>query len=191
MGQRMAEIVSDETNRTFKVNGISYASVTEILDEMGFVNKEWLTTNGAINGSRRHLIFSLDNLDDLVENSVDPADKPFLDASRQGKSDTGIKILDVEQRRYNHVYRFCGKPDMIVMFREHLEVWDFKTGQKMPHYKYQIGGYLSLYDDCFYGRCVYLQANGRYKLGERYGSKERREFLTINATYQMKKECVK
>lgn len=187
----MPEIQTDENNRLFAVDGIRYPSVSDVLQNMGFIDTTWLSEQGRDNGSRRHKVCELDNLDDLIEESVDPADKPFLSASRQNKADTGIQIHEVEQRRYNHVYRFCGKPDMLVMFRGHQEIWDIKTGNKMPHYKYQIGGYLSLYDDCFYGRCVYLKPNGRYKLGERYGSKERREFLQINAVYQMRKECIK
>jgi hypothetical protein len=184
-------IQEDYENRIFTVDGVRYPSVSDVLQSMGFIDTTWLSESGRDNGTRRHRVMELDNLDDLIEESVDLADMPFLNASRQGKSDTGIKILEVEQRHYNHVYKFCGKPDILVMFRGHKEIWDFKTGSKMPHYKYQIGGYLSLYDECFYGRCVYLQANGKYKLGERYGSKERREFLQINAVYQLRKECVK
>ncbi len=183
------EVVTNEAERIFQVDGVHYASVTEILQEMGFVETQWFTEQGALNGERRHLVRHLYDVDDLVENSTDDADQAYLDAWIELKKVTGITVIESEVRRYNHFYRYCGKPDCLVMFRGRKEVWDTKmTGSPFPWVKWQLGGYIGLYDDVFTGRCVYLQASGKFKLGDVYGRKEREEFLCIAKTYHMREE---
>lgn len=183
------EIVSDEDKRIFQVDGVHYASVTEILKELGFLGNPFYTQQGAENGSRRHLVCELDDKDDLDESSVDPEDIPYLEAWRELKRVSGITVVESEVRRYNHVHKYCGKPDALVFFQGRNEVWDRKTGKQEKWHRWQLGGYIGLYDDVFCGRCVYLQANGKFKLGDAYGRKEREEFLCIAKVYHMRRGC--
>jgi len=189
----MHEIITDEANRIFKVDGVRYPSVTEILQYMGFIDTTWFTEQGAENGTRRHLVCEFDDKNDLDESTVDPLDMPYLLAWRQLKAEAGITIIETEKRHYNHIYGYCGKPDCTVLYQGHKEVWDRKaTANKQKWHRLQGGGYIGLYDDVFYARCVYLQANGKFKLSESvYGRKDRDDFLTINRAYQLRKECMK
>lgn len=190
----MPDIFVDEVNRIFKVDDIRYSSITEVLQEEGFVDATWYTEDGAEDGKRRHIIFQLDDLDDLVEDSVDEDDLPYLMAWRKCKAENNIKIIEIEQRsfyekhQFNHTYRVCGKPDTKLLYNGTPEVWDKKTGGKAPWHRFQIGGQLCLHDDVFHGRCVYLKPNGMYEIGPRYGRKEREDFLTILRTNQLRKE---
>lgn len=189
----MPKILSDENNRVFAVDGIVYPSVTDILDDMGFIDKTWFTEQGADNGTRRHRVCELDDLDDLDEASVDQADMPYLRAWQQLKAETKVIIIETERRHYHPLYGYCGKPDTVVLYNGHKEVWDRKnTPNRQKWHRLQGGGYIGLYADVFYARCVYLTANGRFKLSERvYGRQDREDFLTINRAYQIKKECTK
>jgi len=184
----MPEILLNETERIFTVEGVRYPTVSDILQKEEFIDNHFFTEQGAENGTRRHLACYLDDMNDLDEDSVDEDDLPYLEAWRQLKKDTGIVIVQGEKRDFNHIYKYCGKPDTIVMFDGHKEVWDRKTGKREPWHRFQIGGYIGLYDDVFYGRCVYLQDNGLFKLGERYGRKDREDFLTILKTYYLREE---
>lgn len=187
----MPDIQTDEDNRLFTVDGIRYPSVSDILQDMGFINTTWYTEQGADNGTRRHKVCELDDLDDLIEESVDPDDLPYLEAWRQLKTETGITIIETEKRHFNTLYGYCGKPDCVALYKGHKEVWDRKTGSKEKWHRLQMGGYINLYDDVFAARCVYLQANGKFKLSDPYGRKDREDFLIINRTYQLRKECIK
>jgi hypothetical protein len=184
----MPDIFVDEVNRIFTVEDVRYPTVSDILQGEGFGINPFFTEQGADNGTRRHLACYLDDIDDLIEGSIDEDDLPYLEAWRQLKKDTGLVIIESEKRKFNLTYKYCGKPDTIVMFDGHKEIWDRKTGKKELWHRFQIGGYIGLYDDVFYGRCVYLQDNGLFKLGEKYGRKDREDFLTILKTYYLREE---
>jgi hypothetical protein len=167
--------------------------VTGVLQAEGFIDTQWFTEEGADNGTRRHLMCYLDDIDDLDESSIDPIDIPYLEAWRQLKIDTGIEIIESEVRRYNHTYRYCGKPDTIVIFQEKKEVWDRKASTaKQSWHRFQGGGYTGLYEDVFFARCVYLMPNGKFKLSkDTFGRKDRIDFLTILRTHQLREEMKK
>ena len=187
----MPEIITDEVNRVFKVDGIIYPSATEILQEMGFIDTTWFTEQGADNGTRRHKVLQLAALDDLIESSVDIEDMPFLLAFQNLMETTkAVPIKEcIEERRFNSIYGYCGKPDLPVIYNGRNEIWDFKTGIKQGWHGLQIGGYLGLFDDIFYGRCIYLQPNGKFKLSTNiYGRAERTDFLTILSAHYLKEK---
>jgi len=184
----MPEIISDESQRIFTVDSVPYPSSTEVLKEMGFIDTTFLTDEGADNGARRHEMIYLDIIDDLL--SCDPIDQPYLDAWHDLLATTGATPIPelAEIRRYNHTYKYCGRPDAPVVYQGRREVWDIKTGKAEVWHRLQGGSYIGLFDDIFHGRCVYLQDNGKFKLSkEVYGRKDREDFLCILRTYHIRR----
>lgn len=189
----MPDFLADEVSRTFTLDGIPIPSVTEILQQEGFVDTTWFTEEGADNGERRHYMAYLEAKDDLDEDSIDDDDRPYLYAFRDLLTLTGAQPIPdlMEKRRVNLIYRYCGRPDLPVIYNGRKEVWDLKMSpSEQKWHRLQIGGYVGLFDDIFFGRCAYIQANGKFKLSkEVYGRKDREDFLCILRTNQIRRMC--
>ena len=177
-------IIEDEVRRIFTVDGVKYSSVTEVLEAEGFIDTSYFTDRAADDGTRRHTITQLDDVDDLA--SCDITDMPYLEAWRRCKLENVIRIVEIEVRRYNHLYQYCGKPDRLAWFQEKLTILDIKTGAKMPWHMLQLAGYMGLYDNVFQGIDIYLRDNGTYVLGKKAGRKDRDDFLTIMRTHNLR-----
>jgi hypothetical protein len=187
----MPETFCNEEERIFTIDNSLIPSVTGVLAEEGFVDVQWFTQEGAENGTRRHTIAYLHAIDDLVEDSIDDTDKAYLDAFIDLLAVTGaIPIPELmEKRRFNLTYRYCGRPDLPVIYQGRKEIIDLKmTSNVQGWHRLQIGGYIGLYDDIFHGRCAYLQSNGKFKLSKDvYGRKDREDFLCILRTNQLRR----
>lgn len=182
----LPEIVTNEAERIFQVDGVRYASVTQILKEMGFLSNPFYTEQGAENGTRRHKVIELFDNDNLA--GCDEDDLVYLQGWKKFREDKNVTIISIENRLYNTTYRYTGKPDRVIGINGKLSVLDIKTGSPAPHEKYQIGGYLGLFGNIFAGCCVYLQDNGNYRLSEVWGRKEREAFFNIVTTYHLREE---
>jgi len=182
---------SDEEARIFTLDGNPVPSVTGVLKAEGFIDDTWFTEQGADNGTRRHLVTYLYAIDDLVEDSIDESDRPYLNAFIDLLNVTGAKPIPelMEKRRFNLTWRYCGRPDLPVIFQGRKEIWDLKMSpNELSWHKFQGGGYIGLFDDIFHARCAYLQANGKFKLSKTvYGRKDREDFLSILRTYQIRR----
>lgn len=187
----MPDFIADEEKRIFTLDGVPIPSVTDILDEERFVETKWFTEEGADNGERRHLMAYYEAKNDLDKDSIDDDDRPYLYAFQDLLATTGAQPIPelMEKRRVNIVYRYCGRPDLPVIFNGRKEVWDLKMSPSVQGWhRLQIGGYIGLFDDIFFGRCAYIQANGKFKLSkEVYGRKDREDFLSILRTYQIRR----
>ena len=172
------------------MDNVVYPSVTEILQKENFIDTNWFTPEGAENGERRHRVAYLYAIDDLVEDSIDDSDRPYLNAFVDLLNVTGAKPIPelMEKRRFNLTWRYCGRPDLPVIFQGRKEIWDLKMSpNELAWHAAQIGGYLGLFDDIHHGRCAYLMKNGKFKLSNKvYGRKEREDFLTILRAHQLR-----
>jgi hypothetical protein len=96
--------------------GFNLPSVTQILSSEGFINTQWYTEHGRDRGAMLHLACHYDDISDLDEQSIDPQIKPFLDAYRRFKTESGFTVQQSEIPMCNLKYKFAGTPDKIGSF---------------------------------------------------------------------------
>ena len=131
-------------------------SVTRVLREAGmlatfdFVSAEYLAV-AAARGTAVHLAIELDAQGALDEASVDAQVAPYLAAHRRAMCDLEATIVWIEATEderdapllYDHVWRFCGRPDAVLFLRRSgcVIVVDWKTGPESALIAPQVAAY--------------------------------------------------
>jgi hypothetical protein len=91
-------------------------SVTEILTAEGFIDTTWFNDYVRERGSNIHLACHLDDIGDLDEDTVGEVERPYLEAYRKFKRESGFVVEESEVPKANLQYRFAGTPDKIGHF---------------------------------------------------------------------------
>ncbi len=123
-------------------------SVSSALADAGLIDGRFFTEEGRINGTRRHLACQYDEENDLVEASVAPEDRPFLDAWRSFKQHAGWVSACIEQPIYSKDLDCAGCPDDVGYFLgdSYYTVLDWKMGAEGAA-KVQTAGYVVIFND--------------------------------------------
>lgn len=155
--------------------GTPVPNVTRILDEVtdfSHVDRETLAYAQAL-GTAVHKACELDDLGDLVEDSVAVAVGPYLAAYRKFKVEQRPQWDAIEERVFHRLHQVAGTLDRRgTLFREKALV-DLKSGIEHPALALQTSAYLESHCSSVgessvgwkrYG--LYLRADGNYKLTE-------------------------
>jgi hypothetical protein len=110
-------ILSDEDHiyESFS-GGLYYGSVTQILKAEGFIDTTYYTEYGRERGSFVHLACHYDDIGDLDEYTLDPEIKPYLDAYRRFKAESGFIVERSESPMMSTKYLYAGTPDKVGAF---------------------------------------------------------------------------
>lgn len=157
----------DRDSHVYTLGERMLPSVTEILKGAALVNDQWWTDAGRWRGSAVHNACWYDDQDDLDEASLDSVLRPYVDAYRKFKVETGFVPSDIETPIYNDLLGYAGTPDRIGKLGDgRLCVPDLKSGASSKVTRYQTVAYAScLPSPRKYVRMeVRLQPNGKYSL---------------------------
>ena len=156
--------ISLSEDHKYTVDGVRKPSVTEILEAIGFIDKQWYTEYGRDRGSHFHLARHYYDENDLDTDTLDPAIEPYLEGYKKFRRDNEVIIVESEVEHYNETWGFCGKPDADIILNGHPTVVDFKTGKLMAWTALQLVLYSLFYDTPRKRLGVQINANGTYKL---------------------------
>jgi len=132
---------------------MEHPRVTSILKEAGLVNFDFinpdLLNRASAFGTAVHEATRLYDLNDLNENTLDPALKPYLNAWVKFKKDVGIKtFVEIEKEVCSKHYGFAGRLDRIFTRKNKLVLMDIKTSKNiMPVTGLQLAGYQIAYEE--------------------------------------------
>lgn len=128
----MPDFIFDPIQHKYFLDGKELTSPTELLRAEGAVNTEWYTEEGRDNGTRRHLIFHLDDIDDLVEDSVDHIDLHYLQTYRRFKRENNFVLITSETPVFNATYMIACTPDKLCTLNGKKALVEIKTGNLEP-----------------------------------------------------------
>lgn len=178
------------------VDGVRYASVTEVLQEVGAYGRaaDYYTEKSRIRGTYVHKIIEYHLSGTLDEDSIDQRLRGYYDAWRRFEEENRFTIERVEEPICNAPLMLAGTPDIIG--RSDLPrfptsiILDIKTGEPPPATKLQLAGYkviLGLAAASYKRTAVQLRKNGTYSFW-RYDNdeKDRDTFLSCLAVYRWK-----
>ena len=109
----MPDLVFDPIPHTYTLEGVLVPNVTgilEVLGEYAGVPALVLERASAI-GTAVHVATELDDKGGLVEESVHPVVRPFLDAWRKFRHDTGYAPDSIEERVFSKRHWYAGTLD--------------------------------------------------------------------------------
>lgn len=157
----------DHDTHTYLLGDRVLPSVTEILRGAGLVDDRWWTSAGTWRGSAVHNACWYDDQNDLDEEALDPALRPYIDAYRKFKAETGFEAVEIETPLYNDLLGYAGTPDRIGKLQgKRLCLPDIKSGASSKVTRYQTVAYAAcLPSPRKYVRMeLRLQPNGKYSL---------------------------
>lgn len=180
----MDGLIFDPEKHQYFLNGLLLPSVTQILADMGFINRDFFTEQGKTRGSFVHLATELDDKDELDEESLDDALLPYLTAWRLFKRESGLQIESIEKPVASGVYQFAGTLDRIGMLNGHNEsILDIKSGAVSSWVGLQLAGYEIAENKKYKRYAVQLMDTGKYKLHQFNDRSDRQIFLSAVACW--------
>jgi hypothetical protein len=160
-------LVLREEDHTYWIDQRRIIGVTEALS---FLDKRWKVDPFYLERGRLvHLATEYHDRDELDESTVDERIRPYLDAYKKFRQDTGFDPAIIEQKFLHGSYWYAGKVDRIGMLNGSGALLDLKSGAPDPVDRLQVVAYWEL---CQANElkniqkifCLYLKDNGTYKL---------------------------
>ena len=133
----------EPVSHTYAYNGVVLPSVTQILapiTDWSFLSDEdkaWY----ADRGTAVHTATALDDLGDLVEESVHESIRGYLESWRGLLRDASIELLSVEERVCHPALGYAGTLDRRALVNKRHAVIDIKAGVKLASHGVQVHGY--------------------------------------------------
>jgi hypothetical protein len=181
-----------EASHTYALDGTNYPSVTQILQDTGFIDTRWYDEWSREKGKHGHRATALYDIGELDESSLDPILLPYLSAWKRFRYDAGFIPSEVEQPQINTVLGFAGTPDRVGTCR-HIECWiiDLKLGKPEPWAAIQTSAYRLLIGSPYKRAALHLMGNGNYKLYPHNDRQDMAIFQSALACYQWKRNNLK
>lgn len=173
------ELLLDRETHQYTLDGqVLPASVTQMLDDLGFVSP-WCKQEGArVRGTHVHEACHYYDDDDLRWSSVRPEIIPYVQAWIRFRRDYPFEILEMETPIYHPIYKYPGTPDRVVLFTEEQlkgvqAILDIKSGAPSVTWALQQMGYKQIKNaeesvakrplTPYQRWCVQLKDNGEYE----------------------------
>lgn len=119
----------DAETHTYRIDGKVVPSVTQVLQEAGFVDTRWYTEAGRARGEAIHIITELYDSGTLLADAVPEELRGYLAAWRKFLADTGAEVVENECRVFNPTYGYAGTIDRLVIWSKKVDaILDIKGG---------------------------------------------------------------
>lgn len=145
---RIPGLTFEPEGHVYRFQGQIVPSVTQVLkpiENWDFLDDEAKAFYSE-RGTEVHRTTALNDLDDLVEDSVDPDIVGYLHSWRKLLANEDLKILSVEEQVYHPLLRVAGTMDRRMLIKRRHGVLDIKAGVKLPSHGVQTHGYKRLFN---------------------------------------------
>lgn len=159
-----AQIEFDPVRHIYAVQGRKVLSVTQVLRIAGVLQTGWYNEEAMHRGARVAVATALDDRDDLDPESCEDI-MGYVESWRSFLRSVKHKIIAIEERVYQPVWRFAGTLDRRMSINGKPFIVDIKTGSAEPWHALQTAAYgLCFTPNAGYERAaVYLESDGRFK----------------------------
>lgn len=183
----MGKMTYDDDNHQYKLDGLIIPSVTQIIQESGLVNLEWIDRDlleaKADLGRKVHSATELYDTNNLNIEELHPTLKLYLDSWIKFRTDYNFVPIEIELKLFHQLYKYAGRIDRIGLLNKNLTLIDIKSGTEQKTSAIQTAGYELLYNqdkkkgDQIKGRMVvYLGPEG-YKVVPNNNPNDKSVFL--------------
>jgi hypothetical protein len=187
----MAELIFNEAEHSYTVDGTRVPSVTQILTVLGFHGdrKMYFTEAVATRGSIVHEIIEEHIKGTLIEDIIHDDYVGYFKAFCRFENESSLATFPalIEAPLYSEQYRFAGKPDIIGKLNGRESVIDIKTGDPGHAAQVQTAAYEILYGKPLKRYALRLNPDWTYKLTEYADKGDKNIFLSALAVYHWQK----
>lgn len=190
MNKESPELVLNPASHTYTRGGIVVPGISEILKSVGMVDDRWFTEYSRDRGTGAHLACQFYDEGDLDESSVDPAIRPYLEAWKKFRTESGFIPELIEKKLYHSGYCYAGTEDRYGLFNASRDVVEIKTGMISAVTGLQLAAQeLLLRDNGFEVHrrfAVQIKADGKYKLTEYTDPWDKNVFISCVSAHNFK-----
>ncbi|MGI8959277.1 MAG: hypothetical protein ACR2IV_05880 [Bryobacteraceae bacterium] len=182
--QAPTAVTFDPSTHSYSFHGRRLISVTQVIHAAGLIRSEWYTEAARQRGRAVHLAIHFDAERDLDESSVSPLIRPYLEAARNFKRDTGFVTELTEARVWAIDLSYAGTLDHLGLIGKKQRVLvDWKTGVVPEWARLQTAGYANGFPNGagFLRYAVQLKPDGAYKITSFEPQEFRRDFTDFLA----------
>jgi len=187
----------DEEKHRYMENGLVIPSVTQIIQEAGLVNLDWINAEllkeKADLGKKVHSTTELHDKEKLDFEKLHPILKAYLNNWIKFRQEYGFVATEIELQLFHSLYRYAGRIDRVGLMGKDLVLLDVKSGTPQKSHAIQTAGYKGLHDqnkkksEQIKKRfTVYLSETG-YKVIEDKNQNDWNVFLSCLTIYNFKK----
>ncbi len=149
---KTAEFTFDAETHVYRLQGQKLLSVTEVIQENGWVNPQWFTELSRRRGQYVHMLTQF-----FDEKDYNPAEakrlKGFIDSDpnagldgyveswRKVRERLDFNLLMIERSGYHPTLMYAGTPDRVVDFGKQEGIIDIKTGGYEVWHGFQSAAY--------------------------------------------------
>lgn len=160
----------DPERHEYRASGRLVPSVTQIIQDVGFMDSEHYTESARALGSAVHAAIHYLDESDLDWDTVTPELTGYVRAWEKFKLETQIEIELREYRVFNRIFGYAGTLDRTARLNWEPGTWllDAKTGAHEDWHALQSAAYCAAFEKPLrYRRAgVYLSADGAYRIRE-------------------------
>lgn len=179
----------DPVAHRYTLEGRELISVTQVLSEAGFIDRQWFTEQAMQRGTAVHAAVQA-----FHETGAAPDDDvtaPFFDAYLDFQMEAGFALDAAEERICDPVCGYAGTLDLRGRFDKFdagSDVIDIKTGAVPTWVRFQTAAYARLVTPRPVRRwALHLRASGTYRLEPLSNSLDERIFLAALTVAQAKR----
>lgn len=134
-----------DADHKYTVDGKPIPGVTGVISGCGLSDfsmvKQEILELAQLRGTYVHATCQFYDEGDLVEDSLSATLKPYLEAWKRFRKETGFKPTKIEVMDYDPIHWVAGQVDRIGLIRRKPCVVDIKPPTKQPWWKFQTAAY--------------------------------------------------
>ena len=146
----MGKMTYDDDKHQYKLDGLILPSVTQIIQESGLINLEWVDRDlleaKADLGRKVHSATELNDTNNLNTKDLHPTLKLYLDSWIKFRTDYKFVLTEIELKLFHKLYRYAGRIDRVGLLNKKLILVDIKSGTEQKTSAIQTAGYELLYN---------------------------------------------
>lgn len=191
------KLTFDPIDHIYCVDGVQVPNVTSILEDVGITDFSHVPGDVLEHAQKRgtavHHAAHLFDLGKLNEDSLGEEIRPYLEAWKKFKRETGVMLLECETLVYSEKYRFAGTLDRVAILYGAVGILDIKSGDDSGA-AIQTAGYEIAYNE---GKkvkdktkkrwTVRLNRDGNYKVVTLTDMRDKSVFLGALSVYNYKR----
>lgn len=160
----MGDLTFDEKEHRYFHDGVEIPRLTRLIESFGLIKHK--ATEGYLQrGSAIHLALQYYDEGDLDEEALDPQIRPWFDAYKQFREDTGFKPVRIEKKAHNDQHLFATIVDRTGTINGSEVLLELKSGSKSDWWGLQLAGQQIALQQEFKKRyALELSKEGKYKL---------------------------
>lgn len=188
----MPELSFDQEKHEYRLDGLVLPGVTTVLQSVGMVDYSCVDRDvleyAQTRGTYVHKACELYDEGDLAEDKLSDGLKPYLEAWKRFRLESGFTPTHIEEYSYHKSYLYAGTADRVGKVNGKSAIVDIKPPMSKPWWQIQTAAYAMIWfpEHVPFRIAVSLHPDGTYRAHRHTDPKDKHIFLSALAVHNWK-----